>query len=73
VRIAAALALGLLLAGCMSEQQKQLLAQQTAAADDAKCRSYGFQPGSDGFELRKLRKFWHRWLVGLLRPRRLCF
>jgi hypothetical protein len=48
-RMMALLAAVMLLAGCMSAQQKQLLAQQHTAADDTKCRGYGFQPGSPGF------------------------
>ena len=37
----------LLLAGCATAQEKQAAAQQQAAAIDAKCRSYGFAPGTE--------------------------
>ena len=45
-----------LLAGCASKTPEQLAQEQAqtqaeaAAADDAKCRSYGIQPGTPEFE-----------------------
>ncbi|MGJ0506800.1 MAG: hypothetical protein ACR652_06605 [Methylocystis sp.] len=40
----AALAAGLLLGACETTSPAQ-----QRAADDARCRSYGFRPGTDGF------------------------
>jgi hypothetical protein len=38
-----------LLAGCASKTPEQIQAEGTVA-DDAKCRSYGLQPGTPEFE-----------------------
>jgi hypothetical protein len=40
------LLLALFLSGCMTAQEQ---AQNIAASDDADCRSYGAQPGSDAY------------------------
>jgi len=48
----------ILLAGCTSDQQlakdnraaAEAAAKQTGAIDDARCRSYGFQPGSPNYD-----------------------
>jgi hypothetical protein len=53
VRIIAACILALALAGCANEAEQRAQAQAQAAAinanDDAKCRSYGVEPGSPGY------------------------
>jgi|GEM_PF-1444967 len=41
------LAVGTTLAGCAEYEQRQ--AEQQMAAADGECRSYGFQPGTDGY------------------------
>ncbi|MDI3306836.1 MAG: hypothetical protein QJR07_07000 [Acetobacteraceae bacterium] len=46
--------LGLMLSGCVSEEQ-------IAADDRAKCQSYGFQPGTDGFANCMMQRESARW------------
>ncbi|MBX5463856.1 MAG: hypothetical protein IRZ28_22555 [Steroidobacteraceae bacterium] len=51
---AAILGLMLALAGCASDAE-------IAAGDRAKCQSYGFQPGTDGFANCLMRRESARW------------